>query len=270
MSKLGKPYDPVASTGRRRQELRLPDGRRRRDRLLRERRSSSRYMGSGALATAIDDFNADNFDHSGLGFIGGGSITVGPERRAADPEPERAAGHAAVRQRLEGRGQASTTTASSASASRASRRRTRPTSSISTRTTATTTAIRSCGSRSTGRPNERKMVAYAGTKLLEIMTGAIGRRDIVVRRPRLAAGPLRQRRRTSRPTTRAARSWAPTRHLGRQQLPADVGRAERVRRRGVQLPAERGLQPDGHGRRARLPGRRGHPQVPQGRAGVLA
>ena len=34
-------------------------------------------MGSGALAMAIDDFNADNFDHSGLGFIGGGSITSG-------------------------------------------------------------------------------------------------------------------------------------------------------------------------------------------------
>jgi gluconate 2-dehydrogenase alpha chain len=36
-----------------------------------------RYMGSGALAMAIDDYNADNFDHTGLGFIGGGSITSG-------------------------------------------------------------------------------------------------------------------------------------------------------------------------------------------------
>ena len=34
-------------------------------------------MGAGALSAAIDDFNADNFDHSGLGFLGGGSITVG-------------------------------------------------------------------------------------------------------------------------------------------------------------------------------------------------
>jgi gluconate 2-dehydrogenase alpha chain len=36
-----------------------------------------RYMGSGALSMAIDDYNADNFDHSGLGFLGGGSITSG-------------------------------------------------------------------------------------------------------------------------------------------------------------------------------------------------
>src|SRR5262249_34616714 len=36
-----------------------------------------RYMGSGALGMAIDDFNGDNFDHSGLGFIGGGSVTAG-------------------------------------------------------------------------------------------------------------------------------------------------------------------------------------------------
>jgi gluconate 2-dehydrogenase alpha chain len=31
-------------------------------------------MGAGALGTVIDDFNGDNFDHSGLGFIGGAYI----------------------------------------------------------------------------------------------------------------------------------------------------------------------------------------------------
>jgi gluconate 2-dehydrogenase alpha chain len=31
-------------------------------------------MGSGANAVALDDLNADNFDHSGLGFFGGGNI----------------------------------------------------------------------------------------------------------------------------------------------------------------------------------------------------
>jgi gluconate 2-dehydrogenase alpha chain len=34
------------------------------------------FMGAGALATAIDDFNGDNFDHSGLGFVGGAYIKV--------------------------------------------------------------------------------------------------------------------------------------------------------------------------------------------------
>jgi gluconate 2-dehydrogenase alpha chain len=33
------------------------------------------FIGAGALATVIDDFNGDNFDHSGLGFIGGGYIS---------------------------------------------------------------------------------------------------------------------------------------------------------------------------------------------------
>ncbi len=32
------------------------------------------FINTGALATQIDDFNADNFDHAGLGFIGGAGI----------------------------------------------------------------------------------------------------------------------------------------------------------------------------------------------------
>jgi gluconate 2-dehydrogenase alpha chain len=32
------------------------------------------FIGAGAMATVIDDFNGDNFDHSGLGFIGGAYI----------------------------------------------------------------------------------------------------------------------------------------------------------------------------------------------------
>jgi gluconate 2-dehydrogenase alpha chain len=34
------------------------------------------FMGAGALGTAIDDFNNGSFDHSGLGFIGGGYIAA--------------------------------------------------------------------------------------------------------------------------------------------------------------------------------------------------
>jgi gluconate 2-dehydrogenase alpha chain len=36
-----------------------------------------RYMGSGANGYSMDDFNADNFDHTGLDFIGGGVISCG-------------------------------------------------------------------------------------------------------------------------------------------------------------------------------------------------
>jgi len=34
------------------------------------------FMATGALATVIDDYNGDNFDHGGLGFFGGGIIFV--------------------------------------------------------------------------------------------------------------------------------------------------------------------------------------------------
>jgi gluconate 2-dehydrogenase alpha chain len=35
------------------------------------------FMASGAHGTNIDDFNGDNFDHSGLGFFGGAWISAG-------------------------------------------------------------------------------------------------------------------------------------------------------------------------------------------------
>lgn len=34
------------------------------------------FMAAGAQATVVDDFNGDNFDHSGLGFINGGFIAL--------------------------------------------------------------------------------------------------------------------------------------------------------------------------------------------------
>jgi gluconate 2-dehydrogenase alpha chain len=34
------------------------------------------FMGAGALGTAIDDYNGDNFDHAGLGFVGGAYVAA--------------------------------------------------------------------------------------------------------------------------------------------------------------------------------------------------
>jgi len=34
------------------------------------------FMGAGAVAVTMDDFNADNFDHGPLGFVGGGYIQI--------------------------------------------------------------------------------------------------------------------------------------------------------------------------------------------------
>jgi gluconate 2-dehydrogenase alpha chain len=48
------------------------------------------FMGAGALGTVIDDFNGDNFDHTGLGFVGGayvGAITSGGRPIEYHPVP---------------------------------------------------------------------------------------------------------------------------------------------------------------------------------------
>jgi hypothetical protein len=34
------------------------------------------FIGAGSLGMCMDDFNGDNFDHSGLGFIGGAGISA--------------------------------------------------------------------------------------------------------------------------------------------------------------------------------------------------
>src|SRR5689334_19551759 len=37
-------------------------------------RLSTPFIGAGALGMIVDEFNGDNFDHTGLGFIGGGYL----------------------------------------------------------------------------------------------------------------------------------------------------------------------------------------------------
>jgi gluconate 2-dehydrogenase alpha chain len=76
LSKLGTPYDPNKGTGSVGRNYCYQTGGGGASGWFTGKRFK-RYMGSGALSMAIDDFNADNFDHSGLGFIGGGSITSG-------------------------------------------------------------------------------------------------------------------------------------------------------------------------------------------------
>lgn len=76
MSKLGTPYDPVSATGQVGRNYAYQVGGGGATGYFKEKKFR-RYMGAGALSTAMDDLNADNFDHSGLGFIGGGSVTAG-------------------------------------------------------------------------------------------------------------------------------------------------------------------------------------------------
>jgi gluconate 2-dehydrogenase alpha chain len=73
LSKIGQPYDPQANSGVVGRNFTYQIGGASAvgwydDRIL------NRFMGSGANGYCIDEFNSDNFDHSGLGFFGGGNI----------------------------------------------------------------------------------------------------------------------------------------------------------------------------------------------------
>ena len=205
MSKLGTPYDPVTATGQIGRNYAYQTGGGGATGYFKEKKFR-RYMGSGALSTAIDDLNADNFDHSGLGFLGGGSVTAGasgarPIQSLSVPPGTPAFGRSwkvAIKQYYDRVMSVGFQGESPA---------------YQTHFVDLDPNYRD----NYGNPllritfdwevNERKMVAYAGTKLLQIMQAI--NPDII------AAAPARCRptttwRRTSRPTTRAARSWAPT------------------------------------------------------------
>jgi gluconate 2-dehydrogenase alpha chain len=75
LSGIGKPYDPVANTGvvGRNYAYQTPSG----VNLFFDEKHFNAFMGAGGSSLAIDDFNGDNFDHAGLGFIGGGNVNCG-------------------------------------------------------------------------------------------------------------------------------------------------------------------------------------------------
>ena len=72
VSGIGKPYDPAAGEG--------VVGRNFAYQTMAtvtpffEKQRLNTFAGAGAMGVTIDDFNGDNFDHSQLGFIGGGYI----------------------------------------------------------------------------------------------------------------------------------------------------------------------------------------------------
>jgi len=72
MSGIGRPYDPVANRGvvGRNYAYQCLSG----VTAFFEDKVFNSFMGAGALGRAFDDFNGDNFDHAGHGFIGGGYI----------------------------------------------------------------------------------------------------------------------------------------------------------------------------------------------------
>jgi gluconate 2-dehydrogenase alpha chain len=76
LSGIGTPYDPRTGKGAVGKNYsyqvvgRVP--------VFLEDEEMNSFMASGANGMAIDDFNGDNFDHAGLGFIGGAFIFASP------------------------------------------------------------------------------------------------------------------------------------------------------------------------------------------------
>ena len=72
LSQIGQPYDPATGEGvvgknYCYQVMSSVD-------VFFEDEFTNEFVGAGALGMVVDDYNGDNFDHSGLGFIGGGYI----------------------------------------------------------------------------------------------------------------------------------------------------------------------------------------------------
>jgi gluconate 2-dehydrogenase alpha chain len=73
LSGIGQPYDPVSRSGSvgRNFCYQLDSG----IPILMKDRWINPFMSAGASGMIVDEFNDDNFDHSGLGFFGGGFIS---------------------------------------------------------------------------------------------------------------------------------------------------------------------------------------------------
>ncbi|TFY97197.1 GMC family oxidoreductase [Ramlibacter humi] len=72
LSKIGKPYDAAANEGvvGRNYAYQITSS----VNVFFEDKILNPFIGAGALGMVVDDYNGDNFDHAGLGFIGGGYI----------------------------------------------------------------------------------------------------------------------------------------------------------------------------------------------------
>jgi len=73
-SDIGTPYDPQTGQGvvGKNYAYQITSG----VDLFFDDKLTNRFIGAGALGMIVDDFNGDNFDHTGLDFIGGGYIAL--------------------------------------------------------------------------------------------------------------------------------------------------------------------------------------------------
>ncbi|TBU98307.1 GMC family oxidoreductase [Stutzerimonas kirkiae] len=76
LSGVGQAYDPLANSGTTGRNYTYQTANS--VRLFFDDKNFNPFIGGGAIGMGIDEFNNDNFDHAGLGFVGGGSTRVTP------------------------------------------------------------------------------------------------------------------------------------------------------------------------------------------------
>jgi gluconate 2-dehydrogenase alpha chain len=92
LSGMGEPYDPKTEKGSVGRNFAYQTGGAGATGFFDDEDALNLFMGSGANGMSIDDFNADNFDHTGLNFLGGGNISMGSngarpiQSQHADPD----------------------------------------------------------------------------------------------------------------------------------------------------------------------------------------
>jgi gluconate 2-dehydrogenase alpha chain len=76
LSGIGQPYDPKSGTGTvgRNYAYQTDSS----VNMFFDDKNFNPFINSGALGQTVDNFNGDNFDHTGLDFVGGGIITCNP------------------------------------------------------------------------------------------------------------------------------------------------------------------------------------------------
>ena len=89
LSKIGKPYDPSTGEGviGKNYAYQMTSS----VNVFFDDKILNPFIGAGAHGMIIDEFNGDNFDHSGLGFIGGGfigNVQTGARPIETHPTPE--------------------------------------------------------------------------------------------------------------------------------------------------------------------------------------
>ncbi len=74
LSGIGKPYDPATGEGvvGKNYAYQITSS----VNVFHDDKILNPFIGAGSMGMVVDDFNGDNFDHSGLGFIGGGYIAT--------------------------------------------------------------------------------------------------------------------------------------------------------------------------------------------------